>query len=477
MPDQRPERATGKGDGVLGGRVRRAAPVAGLTARTTGEAVVASLRRRVTGTEDPERHARAAERYAELLGHSKGALMKAGQAISFVSLGPAVPPEFQTAYQAALARLRDDAPPMPAEVAREVLEAELGHPAEESFVSFEWEPIAAASIGQVHAARLPDGRAVAVKIQYPGVAEAIRADLANTELLATFLHLMISMSPRRMRLDPRTMAREIGAHIEEELDYRLEAGRQHKFAELYRGHPCIHIPEVVDQLSTGRVLVQELVEGRSWSDALRAGRELRDKWAEAIVRFAYGSVNHFRMFNADPHPGNYLFHDDGSVSFLDFGCVKLIDEEMTAVTIELVRACLRGDVEATWEASVNAGLFRPSDPVSRRAVFDYWHEPLRWYWDEQPFTVTPEFVAAVTERRNSPKGPSAEVLRYLMAPPGSTILARMDTGVMSVIAELRATGLWGSIAAEFYEGEAPVTTLGKLEQQFLARHPAAIVHA
>lgn len=135
-------------DGVPEGRVRRAVPVARLTARTTGEAVVASLRRRVLGTEDPERHVRAAERYAELLGHSKGALMKAGQAVSFVSLGPAVPPEFQAAYQTALARLRDDAPPMTAEVARETLERELGARTEDVFTAFEWKPIAAARSGR-----------------------------------------------------------------------------------------------------------------------------------------------------------------------------------------------------------------------------------------------------------------------------------------------------------------------------------------
>jgi len=237
-----------------------------------------------------------------------------------------------------------------------------------------------------------------------------------------------------MRLDPRTIAGEIGAHIEEELDYRLEAERQSRFAQLYHGHPFIHVPEVVEQLSTGKVLVQELVRGRAWSEALAASAQLRDRWAEAIVRFAYGSVNHFRMFNADPHPGNYLFHEDGSVSFLDFGCVKIIDEPMTALTTELVRACLRDDVEATWKASVEAGLFRESDPVDGQAVFEYWREPLRWYWDEQPFTITPEYVAAVTRRRNSPSGPSAKVLRHLQAAPGATILGRMDTEVMSVIA-------------------------------------------
>lgn len=259
--------STGRGEGGLRGRdeipqgrLRRGAPVAGLAARTAGEAVVAALRGKLTGEGKAEFHARTAERYAELFGRSKGALMKAGQAVSFMSLGPIVPAEFQPAYEAALGRLRDDAPPMAPELARGVLERELGKPVEQTFAEFDWEPLAAASIGQVHAARLPEGPRVAVKIQYPGVAAAIRADLKNNELLATFFGLMLGMSPWRMRLDHRAVAREIGARIAEELDYRLEA--------------------------------------------------------------------------------------------------------RTA----MIRACLRGDVRATWQASVDAGLWRPSDPVTPEEV-------------------------------------------------------------------------------------------------------------
>ncbi len=167
--------ATPKGNGIDRGRLRRTAPLVGLTARTAGEAVVVGLRGKLTGADSTEFHVRTAERYAELLGRSKGALMKAGQMLSFVSAGPAVPAEFQTIYQAALTRLRDGAPPMAPELARTVLERELGRRTESVFAQFEWEPLAAASIGEVHAARLHDGRAVAVKIQYPGVAGAIEA--------------------------------------------------------------------------------------------------------------------------------------------------------------------------------------------------------------------------------------------------------------------------------------------------------------
>ena len=181
-----------KGDGISRGRLRRTAPLAALSARTAGEAVVVGLRGKLTGADSTEFHVRTAERYAELLGHSKGALMKAGQMLSFISAGPAVPQEFRSIYREALTRLRNEVPPMAPGLARAVLEHQLGQRAERAFARFEWEPIATASIGQVHAARLHDGRAVAVKIQYPGVADAIRADLRNNELLATFIGLFLA---------------------------------------------------------------------------------------------------------------------------------------------------------------------------------------------------------------------------------------------------------------------------------------------
>src|SRR5580704_8691314 len=347
MPDRDSKR-----DGIVRGRLRRTAPLAALSARTAGEAVVVGLRGKFTGADSTEFHIRTAERYAELLGHSKGALMKAGQMLSFVSAGPAVPREFQPIYQEALARLRNEAPPMAPELARTVLERELGQATESAFAQFKWEPIATASIGQVHAARLHDGRAVAVKIQYPGVAAAIDADLKNTELLSTFLGLLFGLSPRKVSFDIRGAAQEIGARITEELDYRLEAANQAEFAEHYRGHPFIHVPEVIGELCTGRVLTQELVQGKTWSDALASERELQDQWAEAIHRFVYGSNHRFCLFNADPHPGNYLFHDDGSVSFLDFGCIKRFERERVEMMQAIGRACFRADVLGTWQASV-----------------------------------------------------------------------------------------------------------------------------
>ncbi|HWF31109.1 MAG TPA: AarF/ABC1/UbiB kinase family protein [Solirubrobacteraceae bacterium] len=425
---------------------------------------------KLTGESSAEFHRRTAERYAELLGRSKGALMKIGQLLSFATVGSAVPEEYQSIYQQALAGLRSEAPAMIAGLAGIVLEAELGDRAESAFAEFDWEPLAAASIGQVHAARLKDGREVAVKIQYPGVAEAIRADLRNAELLATLLSVAVAgLFPRGLKLDLRGLAREISARIEEELSYRIEASNQADFAAHYDGHPFIHVPQVIDELCTDRVLTQELVHGLRWEQALAADQDLRDQWAEAVHRFVYGSYYRRSAFNADPHPGNYLFHEDGSVSFLDFGSVKRLRRDRIEMLVAIYRECMRGDVQATWRASVEAGMWRSSDPVSAEEVFAYWREDNPLVWASQRFVATPENVGRGIERRFSPSGPSANALRHCTMPADYALLARAEIGAMSVIAQLRAGNDWRSFAVEYCSDAEPVTALGKREHAFFAR--------
>ncbi len=481
MPDmEHPFDATDTtSDGIGRGRLRRTAPLVGLSARTAGEAFVVGLQSKLTRADPTEFHVRTAERYAELLGRSKGALMKAGQMLSFASITPAVPAEFQSIYQSALMHLRSDAPPMAPQLSRAVLESELGCPTKSVFAEFDWKPLAAASIGQVHAARLCDGRAVAVKIQYPGVADAIVADLKNCELLATFLSLFVGgLSSRRLSFDLRGAAREMGARIAEELDYRLEAANQAEFAEHYRGHPFIHVPEVVGELCTDRVLTQEFVQGLSWSSALTAGQELRDQWAEAILRFTFGSFGYdiykpIYMFHADPHPGNYMFHADGSVSFLDFGCVKRFRREQVEMMNAIVRECFRNDVLGTWRASVEAGFWRSSDPVTPEEVFAYWREDWAMLWAEQRFTITPEHVARRIERRCSLNGPSANAIRHITMSPEYTVMSRIEIGSASVIAPLHAGNHWGSITAEALENASPLTEMGKRERAFFEERQVA----
>jgi predicted unusual protein kinase regulating ubiquinone biosynthesis (AarF/ABC1/UbiB family) len=444
---------------VRRGRLARTAPLVGLAGRTMGEAVVAALR----GKDRAEVHARSAERYVEMLGRSRGVLMKAGQILSFVSLGPQVNSEYRTVYQTALARLQDNAPPMAPELAAAVIEAELGSPPDKVFTEFDPYPLAAASIGQVHRATLHNGHRVAVKIQYPGVEEAIRADLANTELLATFFQLIRGMLPDLTRVDVRSLAREVSERIGEEIDYRTEAANQAEFAEAYRGHPFIRIPEVVPELTTRRVFTMDLADGMRWSEATNAGQELHDQWGEAIYRFAFGSLRRFGLFNADPHPGNYLFHDDGTVTFLDFGCVKRFSRDQIAWMRNMVQAAVDSDAATLAEVLIDGGVVSADDAPSPAELLEWFRDSLQPLVAPQPYRYTPEYAATVVWSEFSPTGPFAHVVRRLTMPPHFLFLTRIDMGLTSVLGALGATGPWEGIRREYDCAGPPATPYGELD--------------
>jgi predicted unusual protein kinase regulating ubiquinone biosynthesis (AarF/ABC1/UbiB family) len=455
------------GDGIPTGRLRRAAPMAGLAAAAAGESVISALRRHTDP--GPEEYARRAERYAEVLGRSKGALMKAGQFLSYVPFSSAVPAENRALYQTAMSRLQADAPPMAPELTAEVIEAELGRPPRTLFAEFCPRPLAAASIGQVHAARLLDGRKVAVKVQYPGVGAAIEADLKNTELIAVFLQLLRSLVPGLTRSDPRAFAAEITARISEELDYRTEAANQMLFARAYRGHPFIHVPEVVEELSTRRVLTQDLSQGMRWAEALTHDQALRDQWSESIYRFVFGSIRRLKAFNADPPPGNYHFHQDGSVTFLDFGCVKYFSDLQAAGLKDIVRSVLRQDAGALWKVYAEMGVsFDGGNGPTPEEFLAWYSGSLGMFLQPQPFTITPQYVTRLIEHEFSPTGPSRNIVRSINAPGDFVFITRIDMGLMSVLAELQATADWRSIQDELDFGAAPSTPIGEAEAAFWA---------
>jgi predicted unusual protein kinase regulating ubiquinone biosynthesis (AarF/ABC1/UbiB family) len=446
------------------GRLGRSLPVASLTLRTAGAAASAALRRKQPDAAASGMHRRAAERYAELLGRSRGALMKAGQLLSLVALGPAVPAEHQAAYQEALARLQDDAPPMPPELAAAVAEQELRCPLDQVFADFSPHPIAAASIGQVHAARLPDGRRAAVKIQYPGVAQAIRADLRNSQLLVTFLQLGRGLTS--VRADMNALAREVAARIEEELDYRSEAAYQAEFAAAYRGHPFIRIPEIIPELSASRILTMDLADGRRWPQAITAAPALRNRWGEVIYRFAIGSLTRLRMVNADPQPGNYLFHEDGAVTFLDFGCVRQYTGRQITALQAAAQAVVDGDEQALSQVLGAAGYLDPADPPDPGQLLRWLREALTPVVAPQPFTFTPGLAAQLVRAGLSRSGGHAEVTRRLTVPASFVSIARVNLGLTAVLGALRATGEWDAIRREHDHAGPAATPLGILDLGF-----------
>ncbi|WP_439030640.1 ABC1 kinase family protein [Gordonia terrae] len=422
---------------VRAGRVRRTVPVVGFAARAAGGRVVAGLRNRTGDPDAIDRfHQRTAERYADMLGHSKGVLMKAGQLMSTYDVDAGVGP--LATYQAALQRLQSDAPPMDLATTRGVVEADLGGRIEDLFDEFSPEPIAAASIGQVHTATLTNGQQVAVKVQYPGVARAIRDDLANTELLATFLKLGMALTPRAMRTDQRSAAAEIAERIAEELDYRHEARSIRRFADLYRGHPFIRVPDVFDSHSGDRVLTMTFLEGVGWADARRADQHLRNSWAEAIGYFGFGAYRHSNLFNADPHPGNYRFGDDGTVGFVDFGCVKQFPEWVRRGIVTMFRATCDGDRHELYRLMLDHGFITPDTDLDIDDAFQWWAMMASSVIAEQPHTFVPADSTGLMQSMFD-DGPIGTAVRKMQIPSDYVMLARINLGINAILSELGAT--------------------------------------
>ena len=451
-------------DGIPTGRVQRGVPLARLASVNT-MARVAGWARRGGDAKELARFAKEAERYVSVLGEMKGAAMKVGQVLSFLDSN-LVPEAYRPIFHEIAGRLQADAPPMPLDTVRRVIEAELGAPLEDAFEWFGEHPMAAASIGQVHAAHLHGGREVVVKVQYPGAAQAVASDLANAELLAAVAAAGSRLlGPLRPATDPRAIAEEVRDRVSEELDYRIEAANQMEFAEHYRDHPFIHVPEVVPDLSTERILVMDEADGLRWSAALGEPQELKDTWGEVINRFVYTSLHHFGVFNGDPHPGNYLFHDDGSVTFLDFGCVKRFDGSQVALMARVAAAVLGdGDPDELFSCFMEFGLLPPDTKLTPERIFE-WYQPM-WgpVLDDQPTTFTPEFAAFVVERNFDPLGEWGDVVRGLSVSQASkdyTFLTRIQLGLFSVLGALRSTGFWRDVQAEVLWGAPPTTDLGR----------------
>jgi predicted unusual protein kinase regulating ubiquinone biosynthesis (AarF/ABC1/UbiB family) len=432
-------------------------PLAGFTARAAGGRLVAGLREKAGQVGAVEQfHERTAQRYTELLGHSKGALMKAGQIMSMIDASALGTGGFAP-YQKALTRLQADAPPMHPDLVREVLTNELGAFAAH-FKEFTQEPMAAASIGQVHRAVLHDGRDVVVKIQYPGVAQAIRDDLANTELLLTFVRFAAAASG--MPIDIRGVAREATERITEEVDYRHEAAMITAFNELYRGHPFIRIPEVVAEASGDRVLTMTYLDGMDWAAAQHADQDLKNTWAEVIIRFLNGNYRHANFVQADPHPGNYRFGADGSVGFLDFGCVQVCPERQRWLFVALMRAGIEERMDEYRELMIQIGLIAADSPLSADDL-QRWASDLTYEINlPQPVTYTPD---AVTRNMHGMFGSQDFLpLAHMTVTPQFVFLPRIQIAFAHMAAALHATLPIRAILDDADDVAEPTTDLGKL---------------
>jgi predicted unusual protein kinase regulating ubiquinone biosynthesis (AarF/ABC1/UbiB family) len=453
---------TDTGRPVPRGRVRRTMPMAGFTARAAGGRMLAGLREKAGDVGAVQRfHERTAERYVELLGHSKGVLMKAGQLVSMVDAAAVGSGELSP-YQKALTRLQADAPPMDSALALEILEAELGRPAEEVFAEFSREPMAAASIGQVHRAELRDGRRVAVKIQYPGVARAIRDDLSNTELLATVFRFAAGAAGALGAAMPdiQEVTEEISARISEEVDYRREAANIAAFSDLYRGHPFIRVPEVVPETSTELVLTMTYLDGLDWAAAQHAGQGLKNTWAEVVARFVTGSYRHANLFHADPHPGNYRFGEDGTVGFVDFGCVKMLSEHQRRRIVSMVRAAVNQRKNDLRELMSESGFFAADSTLTPDETYQWWEGIIYELLAPQPATYTEQSSERAIEFLLDVRS-GDHALRRMSVPADFVFFSRLNLSMNAIFTALHATFQARALLDDMDGVTAPVTELGR----------------
>jgi predicted unusual protein kinase regulating ubiquinone biosynthesis (AarF/ABC1/UbiB family) len=444
------------------GRIRRTMPVAGFTARAAGGRMVAALREKAgqTGTL-AKFHERTAEQYAELLGHSKGVLMKAGQLVSMVDANAIGAGELSP-YQRALTRLQADAPPMDSALAREVVEDDLGRPISAVFASFSDEPMAAASIGQVHRAVLHDGRDVAVKIQYPGVAQAIRDDLSNTELLATMFRFAAGAAGAlgASLPDVAAISAEISERISEEVDYRREAAHITAFHELYRDHPFIRVPEVVREASGDRVLTMTYLDGLDWAAAQDVDQNLKDTWSEVITRFIAGAYRHGNLFHADPHPGNYRFGLDGTVGFVDFGCVKVLTERQRRLIVQMLRSAVDGQKDRLRAGMVESGFFTADSVLTADDAHRWYQQIIYELLAPQPVTYTEETsrraIASLLDIRDAD-----HLMRHITVPADFVFFSRLNLSMNAIFTALHAT-FHARAAVDDMDGVTePITELGR----------------
>src|SRR5215218_3482054 len=376
----------------IGRSAKLGTAIGGQATRYAGTAAANVVRSEEKSRERLEtRHIETALKMASVLGEMKGAAMKIGQMASFIDID-LLPPEYREIYHENLAKLRTHAPAMPWEKVRKVMMEEYEDRApEQVFASIEEEAFAAASIGQVHRATLRDGSRVAVKVQYPGIADALESDMANAGIIVRLAKLLAP------GLDAKAVASELRERVLEELDYEFEAQNQRAFARAYAGHPFIFVPQVHSRLSRRRVLVADYVEGRDFEEVKQLDQDERDIFGEIVFRFCFGSIYHLQHFNADTHPGNYLLMEDGRVAFLDFGMTKRLTPQQIQLEQRAVDAAGRDDPEALRKALHDLGFVNDPSKVDAERLMEHVKIVGGWYLDDAEVEITPRRVMKMIE--------------------------------------------------------------------------------
>lgn len=379
--------------------------------------------------------AKAAEQMFAVLGELKGGAMKLGQAMSVFEA--AMPEEIAGPYREALTKLQKDAPPMAASVVHRVLDQQLGTGWRGRFESFDDVPAAAASIGQVHRAVWSDGRAVAVKIQYPGADEALRSDLRQLRRLAPIF------KPFAPGTDVKALVDELSTRSEEELDYRIEADYQRSFAAEFAGDPLIAVPAVV--ASAPKVVVTEWMEGTPLAEIIANGtREQRNAAGVRLCEFHFSSPARVGLMHTDPHPGNFMILDDGRLGVIDFGAVVALPEGIPQVLTEMVRLAVQDRPEDLVALMTISGYVVRGHRLDPEDALDFLRpfvEPLA----SETFHFSREWMQQIAGTYSNVRGKEFQTSRAFTLPPEFLMIHRVLSGSVAILCQLDADAPFRSV--------------------------------
>jgi predicted unusual protein kinase regulating ubiquinone biosynthesis (AarF/ABC1/UbiB family) len=402
---------------------------------------------------------KTAEDVVNTLGNMKGALMKLGQLASFVDDG------LPDNVKETLAQLQTNAPPMSFDLVKEILESQYNTKLSELFIKISPVPLAAASIGQVHLGITRSNEPVALKVQYPMIAQTIEADLKNMNLAGMLTPFIWK------GLDLASLTEELKSRLLEEVDYELEARNQQLFYEFYKGHPFILIPKVYPEFTTKQVLCMQHFDAMSFQEAKTMDQNTKNAYAEIIYRFAFRSLYRLHAFNGDPHPGNYLFTPDKKVIFLDYGLVKYFSEESLRLLEDIiVSGVLIPNVNKLRIAVENAGFLVKNAPVSDEDVWSFMEAFLALVKNKKEFHLTSQYASEISRRVIFGRASHASVVTYANIPKDFAILQRINLGLIGVLAQLNATANWRGVSEEIWPfvDSLPQTKLGEIEASWWA---------
>jgi predicted unusual protein kinase regulating ubiquinone biosynthesis (AarF/ABC1/UbiB family) len=429
------------------GRAARNAKLASLPVGIAGRAAL-GFGKRLTGTSKDEVNAelmdKAAQQLFTVLGELKGGAMKVGQALSVMEA--AIPEQYGKPYREALTKLQREAPPLPAEKVHRVLDAQLGTKWRARFASFDDTPVASASIGQVHKAVWSDGREVAVKIQYPGADEALRADLKTMKRMISVLR---QLSPGA---DVQGVVDELIERTEMELDYRLEADNQRAFAKAYEGHPHFVVPHIV--ASAPKVVIQEWIDGIPMSQIIREGtQEQRDLMGTRLFELTHDAPGRLGMMHGDAHPGNFMLMTGNRMGVIDFGAVAPLPDGLPIELGLTLRYAMNKDYEQLLLTMERAGFIQKGEQVSTREIDDMlqqYVEPV----EVEVFHYTRKWLQKMTAVNMDRSVAQIKTARQMDIPPKLAIPMRVIASIVAISCQLDANVPVKAIAAELVPGFA-----------------------